>query len=80
MADKTQISITTVTVNAPTKKRVDLRINDRLVSIPVDADLYAYFKSRFVRQNPSQKQKSEYATLMRLMSAAYLKGCEDGKK
>jgi hypothetical protein len=80
MADKTQISITTVTVNAPSKKRVDLKIDDRLVSIPVDADLYAYFKTGFVRQNPSTKQKSEYATLMGLMVAAYRKGIEDGKK
>jgi hypothetical protein len=79
MADKI-ISITTVTVYPPSKKLVDLKINDRLVRIPVDADLYAYFKTIFVRQNPSTKQKSEYATLMRLMVAAYLKGFEDGKK
>jgi hypothetical protein len=80
MTEKAHISITTVTLNAPTKKRVTLKLNDRLISIPVDADLFAYFKINFVRQNPSQRQKNEYATVMRLMAAAYLKGCEDGKR
>jgi len=73
-----QINITTITVNPPKKRRINLKLDDHLVSILVDADLFAYFKTCFVRQNPSQKQKDEYATVMRLMVAAYKKGCEDG--
>jgi hypothetical protein len=80
MTVRPQITVTTVTLNARTKRRVDLKLDDRLVSIPVDDDLFAYFKSNFVRQNPSQKQKNEYATLMRLMVAAYKTGREDGSK
>jgi hypothetical protein len=79
MADS-QITITTITSSSPKKKRIDLRLDDHLVSIPVDSDLFAYFKSHFVRQHPSQKQKDEYATIMRLMVAAYKRGKEDGSE
>jgi hypothetical protein len=79
MAD-TQINITTISVNPLKKKRIDLKIDDHLVSIPVDADLFANFKNHFVRDAPSQKQKNEYATVMRLMVAAYKKGRESEPK
>ena len=76
MAEKT-ITITTVTVSVGANKQIKLRLNGQDVSIPVEPDLYAYFKSHFVRANPSQKQKDEYSTVMRLMSAAYSQGLKD---
>jgi hypothetical protein len=76
----THISITEVTVLSGRKKAFKLEVEGRMVSIPVDEKLFAHYKDQLWREHPSRKQKDVFATVMNLMQAAYLQGCEDGKK
>ena len=73
-----RINITQISVSTGPSRTIKLRIEDKNVDIPVDAELHAYFKSHFVRDKPSVKQREEYATIMRLMVAAYKQGTKDG--
>jgi hypothetical protein len=74
------ISITEITIFSGKKKGFKLTVNDEVISIPVDENVFAHYKDQLWREDPSRKQKDVYATVMNLMRAAYLKGCEDGKK
>lgn len=61
------------------KKFIRLNLGDREVRIYVDDITYANFQSEFVRGNPSQKQKTRHATMMKAMLAAYLAGLHEGQ-
>ncbi len=77
--DGVRVSITEVTILGGKKRAFKLIVNDTPVSIPVDEKLFAHYKDQIWRENPSRKQKDLFATVINLMRAAYLKGCEDGK-
>ena len=62
------------------RKDLNLIVDGVEIRIPVDAELFAHFQEKFVREHPSAKQKHAYVTVMNLMKTAYLQGCEDGKK
>lgn len=76
----THISITEITVLSGKKKGFKLNVNGADITIPVDEALFAHYQNQFVRKTPTDKQSKIFATLMSLMRAAYLKGCDDGKK
>ena len=76
---QTHVSITEVTVLSGKKKSFKLEVNGQRITIPVDNEIYAHYKDQLWRENPTRKQKDVFATVMNLMRAAYLKGCEDGK-
>jgi hypothetical protein len=78
MAD-THISITEITVSTGKKKVFKLQVDGKTVSIPVDDEVFAHYKDQLWRESPSKKQRNVFATVMNLMRAAYLKGCEDAK-
>jgi hypothetical protein len=61
------------------QRSVTVRVGTRNVEVPVDDDLFAYFRSQFLRQAPSPGFKARHATVMKLMVAAYKKGASDGK-
>lgn len=58
---------------------LEFRAGGKPVVIDVPAELKAYFTSQFSRASPTPLQRRRYATLMRLLGAAYTKGVEDGQ-
>jgi len=81
MAKEQQVtfSITEVTITTGKTATIQFRVNGVPVTVSVPADLKAYFTEQFSRPNPTANQKRRYATVMRLLEAAYTKGVEDGK-
>jgi len=77
---KTTISVTEVTIVTGKTKSIRLNLDGRIVNVPVDESVYAYFKDQFLRENPTQLQKKRFATIMNVLRAAYVKGISDGKK
>jgi hypothetical protein len=75
----TQISITEITILTGKKRGIKLDFGEKSVSIPVDEAIFAHYKNQLWRENPTPRQKKVFATVMSLMRAAYMKGCEDGK-
>ena len=71
-------SITEVTFETGKTAKLRFRVDGQEVVVDVAADLKAYFTEQFVRPNPTAAQKKRYATLMRLLEAAYKKGREAG--
>lgn len=70
-----------VTVVLGADKFLKLKLDDtHEVNIPVSDETWTYFKSFFKRDNPSSLQKQKYATIMKMVHAAYLKGLEDGRR
>ncbi|MGB6477152.1 MAG: hypothetical protein WBF04_24120 [Candidatus Sulfotelmatobacter sp.] len=78
----TQFSVhTKVTVLSGSNKRVlQLKVDGKLISVPLDEKTHAHYKDQLWREHPSQKQRDVHATVKSLMRAAYLKGCADGKQ
>jgi len=77
MAKDISVSYTEVTFVSGKKKNIRLKLDDQIVQIPVDEDVYAYFSEQFLRQNPTPAQRKRFATVMNVVRAAYLKGKED---
>lgn len=77
---KVTYSITEITVTTGRTATIEFRVNGKPVTIEVPADLKAFFTEQFSRPNPTANQKRRYATLMRLLEAAYCKGIEDGNR
>ena len=76
----THVRSTDVKVPTGKKKKVKLNVNGVDITIHVPEALFAHYQNQFVRQYPTEKQRNMFATLMSLMRAAYLKGCEDAGK
>ncbi len=70
-------SITEVTIHTGKTASLRFRVDGEEVTVNVPAELKAYFSEQFVRPNPTSAQKKRYATLMKLLEAAYKKGRED---
>lgn len=72
-------SVAEVTVTTGRTSSIAIIIDNQRVTIPVPAELKAYFDQQFSRPNPSKLQAQKYATIMNLMRAAYLQGKKDGQ-
>jgi hypothetical protein len=55
------------------KATINFDLDGRKVSVPIDAEVKAYFNSQFVRPNPTPEQRKRFSTVMNLLRAAYLK-------
>ncbi len=62
----------------PRQRHIRLKIDSRILSVPVPDDIYAYWHEQFVRPNPTPIQRKRYTTLMNLLRAAYAEGQKDG--
>ena len=80
MADQISMSITEVTVLLGKTKGFKLKVDDSIVTIPVDEAIFTNYQNQFYRENPTTQQKQKFATLMNLMRAAYNKGRADANK
>ena len=78
MAKEVNISLTEITITSGKKATITFDLDSRKVSVPIDAEVKAYFDSQFVRSNPTPQQRKRFSTLMNLLRAAYLKGRDDG--
>ncbi len=74
---KVTVNITEVTFSTGKPAFIEVNIDEKPVRIPVTAEVKAYFKEQFVRQNPTPAQRKKFATVMNLLRAAYKKGKED---
>jgi len=77
--DGVKVSITEVTILAGKKRTFKLVVDGKNVSIPVEAETFANYQNQLWRENPTPKQKKVFATVMRLMRDAYIKGYQDGE-
>ena len=58
--------------NLPPRGRyIRIVIDDEVIFVPVSDEVYAHFRGEFARRNPSDHQQLLYATVMKLMVAAY---------
>jgi hypothetical protein len=77
MAREVNISVTEITIRSGRTATITFDLDGRRVSVPVDAEVKAYFDSQFVRSNPTSQQRKRFSTLMNLLRAAYRKGLDD---
>lgn len=75
-----RISVAEFTFSDGRKKNVRINIDGRDVGIPVDSEIFAYFRAQFLRDNPTPQQRQRFSTIMNVTRAAYQKGYADGKK
>ncbi|MFH1830173.1 MAG: hypothetical protein ABH871_05300 [Pseudomonadota bacterium] len=80
MVNKVNIEISEVTILEGKSKTIDVKVNDKVVHVPMDKAVYAYFKEQFLRKNPTAQQRKKFATIMNVLRSAYIKGLSDGKK
>ena len=80
MAKETTISITEVTIQSGKTAHIRFELDGKVIRVPIDATIKAYFDSQFVRPNPTSQQRQRFGTLMNLLRAAYKKGLADGGK
>jgi len=73
-------SITELTVPSGNKRELMLHVDGFDLTIPVDEALFASYRNHFARKCTTERHRKAFATLLRLMRAAYLKGYDDGKK
>lgn len=73
---KTVVRSTTVVVTEAPEQFIHLDVDDRRVSIPVSADVKAYFNEQF--KTNTENQQKRHRTVMNLLRAAYKKGFRDG--
>lgn len=78
--DEVTVSITEITLTTGRKKNIRVTVDDKVVNIPVDEAVYAYFHEQFFRSNPTSLQSKRFATLMNMLRAAYKKGLSDGAR
>jgi len=76
----THTSITELTVPSGNKRELMLYVDGFDLTIPVDEALFAHYRNQFARKCTTEKHRRAFATLLRLMRAACLKGHDDGKK
>jgi 23S rRNA-/tRNA-specific pseudouridylate synthase len=67
-------SITEVTMTTGKTASIRVMVDGVQVTIPLDAEIKAYFDAQFFRSNPTTQQKKKYATIMNLLAAAYKAG------
>ena len=72
MAKEVNISVTEITIKSGKTATINFDLDSRRVSVPVDAEVKAYFNSQFVRSNPTSQQRKRFSTLMDVLRAAYL--------
>lgn len=77
MTKQFSINAYSVTVTSGKTKNLNIDIDGKKVSIPVDEEIFAYFMAQFYRENPSPLQRKRFATVMNLIRAAYIKGRSD---
>ncbi len=77
---KVTYSIAEITVTTGRTATIEFRVNGKPVTLEVPAELKAFFTEQFSRPNPTALQKRRYATLMRLLGAAYSKGLADSNQ
>jgi hypothetical protein len=70
-------SVTEVTITSGRRATIRFSLDGKEVSIPVSAEIKAYFDEQFSRPNPTHHQKKRYSTVMNLLRAAYLAGKSD---
>lgn len=75
-----QVNITEVTISTGKTAYVEFLSDDKKIRVEIPAELNAFFKSQFLRANPTPAFKQRYVTLMNLMRAAYKQGLADAKK
>ena len=56
------------------KPTIDIKLDGKIVKVPVARTLRTNFLNQFVREQPSQLQRNRYKTLMALMAASYRAG------
>ncbi len=59
-------------------KDFTLRVDRFEIQIPVAEAVFAHYQEQFKRNTDGQKKR--FTTLMKLMTAAYKHGVEDGKR
>lgn len=69
-----RVSITEVTFSEGPKRNIRVEIDGAIASIPVSAEVYAYWHDQFVRPNPTPQQRKRFSTLMNVVRAAYKEG------
>lgn len=57
---------------------IELKVNGRIVSIPVRPDVKAYFNEQFKSNTPNQQKRR--TTMMNILRNAYEKGLQDAKQ
>jgi hypothetical protein len=57
-----------------------LKVDDSIISIPIDEKLMQMYKEQFYKKQSTATQKDRFKTLTNLVRAAYLQGVSDGKK
>ena len=70
--------LTSVVIDNPA--HIDIRVADVRTRVLLDRELYATFREKWVRSNPSQIQKGDYYAVLNLMAAAYLQGHNDAAR
>lgn len=72
-----KVSIAKITVTSGATPTLEIKVDGRLVRIPVSSALKTNFQNQFSRPAPTSLQKKKYQTVMALMVAAYKAGMED---
>jgi len=60
-------------------KAFHLKVDNKIISFPINEELMAYYDSQFCASNTDKAQRRK-RTLETLLKCAYKKGIEDGKK
>ena len=63
MVKEVNISLTEITITSGKKATIIFDLDDRKVSVPIDAEVKAYFVSQFVRSNPTSQQRKRLLPL-----------------
>ncbi len=69
---------TELRIGADTRSSMQVKVDERVVTIPIPTAVKTAFTIQFVRPNPSKPQREKYQTIMQLVAAAYLRGLQDG--
>ena len=77
---KTTYSISEVTITTGKTSTIRVDIDGQNVSISVPVEVKADFDNQFSRSTPSALQRKKYATIMRLLRAAFKAGQAHSKK
>ena len=77
---KTTYSISEVTIITGKTSAIRVDIDGQKVSISVPAEVKADFDNQFSRATPTALQRKKYATIMRLLRAAFKAGQAHPKK